>query len=100
MCLAIPGRLESIDGTDPLAATGRVRFGGILKEVSLACVPEAKVGDFVLVHVGMAISVVDEEEANTVFEYLESMGELEELGPIEKMSPVPPASPPAPRDDA
>ncbi len=79
MCLAIPGKLESREGTDPLQITGRVRFGGITKEVSLACLPEAKVGDWVLVHVGLAISVVDEEEAQTVFEYLESIGELEEL---------------------
>ncbi len=86
MCLAIPGRLESIEGTDPLTATGKVRFGGILKEVSLACVPEAKVGNYVLVHVGMALSVVDEEEAKTVFEYLESMGELDELDAPETSS--------------
>ena len=86
MCLAIPGRLESIEGKDPLTATGKVRFGGILKEVSLACVPEAKVGNYVLVHVGMALSVVDEEEAKTVFEYLESMGELDELDAPEASS--------------
>jgi hydrogenase expression/formation protein HypC len=56
-----------------------VSFGGIIKQVSLACVPEARVGDYVLVHVGMALSVVDEQEAAEVFTYLKQMGELEEL---------------------
>ena len=51
-------------------ALARVSFGGVVKEVSLAYVPEAKVGDYVIVHVGFALSIVDEEEAQTVFEYL------------------------------
>ena len=59
--------------------SGRVNFGGIIKEVSLAYVPEAKVGDYVLVHVGFALSIVDEAEANQVFEYLKKMDELAEL---------------------
>ena len=58
---------------------GRVNFGGIIKEVNLACVPEAKVGDYVIVHVGLAIGTVDEQEAERVFEYLREMGELAEL---------------------
>ena len=57
-------------------------FGGVLKEVNLAFVPEAKVGEYVLVHVGLAISVVDEEEASKVFGYLKEMGELGELGEL------------------
>jgi hydrogenase expression/formation protein HypC len=77
MCLAVPGRLLSIAGDDPLARTGKVSFGGILKEVSLACVPEAKVGDYVIVHAGLAISVLDEAEAARTLEYLQ---EIEELG--------------------
>jgi hydrogenase expression/formation protein HypC len=77
MCLAVPGRLLSIAGDDPLARTGKVSFGGILKEVSLACVPEAKVGDYVIVHAGLAISVLDEEEAARTLEYLQ---EIEALG--------------------
>ena len=64
MCLAIPGKITSISGDDPLMRTGKVDFGGILKEVSLAFVPEANVGDYVIVHVGFALSRVDEEEAN------------------------------------
>ena len=60
--------------------TGKVDFGGILKEVSLAYVPEVKVGDYVIVHVGFALSRVDEDEAKQVFEYLREMQELSELG--------------------
>ncbi len=61
--------------------TARVSFGGIIKPVSLACVPEARVGDYVLVHVGVALSVIDEREAAEVFSYLEQMGETKELAP-------------------
>jgi len=78
MCLAVPGQILSIQGED-LERTGKVSFGGVVKEVNLACVPEARVGDYVVVHVGFALSVVDEAEARKVFEYLEQMGELAEL---------------------
>jgi hydrogenase expression/formation protein HypC len=87
MCLAVPGKILEIAGEDPYFRTGRVSFGGIIKQVSLACVPEAKVDDYVLVHVGMALSVVDEKEAAEVFTYLKAMGELEEL------ATPPPAAP-------
>jgi hydrogenase expression/formation protein HypC len=79
MCLAIPGRITSVTGDDTLSRTGKVDFGGVQKEVNLACVPEAKVGDYVMVHVGFAISRVEESEANEVFDYLRQMGELLEL---------------------
>ena len=80
MCLAIPGKLTAITGQhDEIFRTGKVSFGGIQKEVNLSMVPQAQVGDYVLVHVGVAISVVDEEEAKTTFEYLEKIGELNEL---------------------
>jgi hydrogenase expression/formation protein HypC len=81
MCLAIPGKIESISGSDDdiLNKKGKVNFGGIMKEVCLAYVPEAKVGDYVIVHVGFALSLVDQEEALKVFDYLKHMGELEEL---------------------
>jgi len=59
---------------------GKINFGGILKEASLAYVPEAKVGDYVIVHVGFALNRVDEDEAHKVFEYLKQMEELSELG--------------------
>jgi hydrogenase expression/formation protein HypC len=90
MCLAIPGKITSISGEDPLLRTGKVDFGGILKEVSLAYVPEAKLGDYVIVHVGFALSRVDEEEAKQVFEYLRQMEELSGLE--ERGAGIPPAS--------
>ncbi len=69
----------SIDGGDSILRSGRVDFAGIIKQVNLAYVPEAKVGDYVLVHVGFALNTIDEAEANQVFEYLREMGELAEL---------------------
>jgi hydrogenase expression/formation protein HypC len=79
MCLAIPGKLLSVAGVDQITRSGRVSFGGVVKEVSLAYVPEAKPGDYVIVHVGFALSVVDEEEARRTLEYLKEMDELSEL---------------------
>lgn len=81
MCLAVPGKIISIAGSDPLLRGGRVNFGGIIKEVNLGYVPEAQVGDYVIVHVGFAISTVNQTEAEQVFEYLREMGELTELEP-------------------
>lgn len=79
MCLAVPGKIMSISDDEPIFRTGKVSFGGIVKEVNLAYVPEAQVGDYVIVHVGFAISKLDETEAQKVFEYLQEMGELKEL---------------------
>jgi hydrogenase expression/formation protein HypC len=79
MCLAIPGQVLSMTGDEPLARMGKVSFGGVIKEVSLAYVPEVAVGDYVIVHVGFAISRLDEQEARQVFEYLKQMDELTEL---------------------
>jgi hydrogenase expression/formation protein HypC len=79
MCLAIPGKIISITTDDPIMRMGKVNFGGILKEVNLAYVPEAEVGDYVVVHVGFAISRLDEGEAQQVFDYLRQMGELDEI---------------------
>ncbi len=80
MCLAIPGKIvEILDAEDSMSRSGKVSFGGILKEVNLACVPEANTGDYVIVHAGVAISVLDENEAQSVFEYLEQIDELGEL---------------------
>lgn len=80
MCLAIPGEVLTINGDEPLTRTGRVSFGGIIKEVNLAFVPEVAAGDYVIVHVGFAISILDEREASRVFDYLREIGELENLG--------------------
>ncbi len=78
MCLAVPGKILNIEGDDVLR-NGKVNFGGIVKQINLSYVPEANVGDYVVVHVGFALSVVDEEQARQVFDYLHSMGELAEL---------------------
>lgn len=81
MCLAIPGEILQIEEGEPLLRRGKVSFGGVVKEVSLALVPEAKEGHYVLVHAGMAIGTIDEAEAQKVFETLEEMAEaLEEAG--------------------
>lgn len=78
MCLAVPGQIISIVG-DGLNCTGKVSFGGIQKQVSLAYTPLAQIGDYVLVHVGFALQIVDEAEALQVFEYLREMDELSEI---------------------
>lgn len=93
MCLAVPGKITSIRGEDPLTRMGKIDFGGILKEASLAYVPEAQVGDYVIVHVGFALSRVDEAEAKQVFEYLREMQELGELEETEASAQAPPPSP-------
>ena len=80
MCLAIPGRVLSMTEGDPLMRTGQVDFGGVVKTINLAYAPEAGVGDYVLVHVGFAITVIDEAEAGRVFEYLREIGDLVDLG--------------------
>lgn len=77
MCLAVPGRIVDISGEDPLRRSGRVDFGGVLREINLACVPEAREGDYVLVHVGLALNVLDEEEAQEVFDSLKLIDEAE-----------------------
>ncbi|MCO5169831.1 MAG: HypC/HybG/HupF family hydrogenase formation chaperone [Planctomycetes bacterium] len=79
MCLAVPGLLEDVREVDGLRV-GRVRFGGVTREAVLDGVPHAKVGDYVIVHVGFALSVVDEAEARRTFALLEELGELEEGG--------------------
>lgn len=76
MCLAVPGKILSVSG-EGYMRKGRVDFGGIIKEVSLAYVPEANVRDYVIVHVGFAISRMDEHEAKKALSYLAEIGELE-----------------------
>ncbi len=79
MCLAVPGKILNINDNNPLTRRGKVSFGGIVREVNLAFVPEAETDDFVMVHVGFAISQIDENEANRVFEYLKQIDELSEI---------------------
>ena len=87
MCLAVPGKVVEIIGDDPLLRSAKVSFAGVVKLVSLACTPEAQLGDYVLVHVGVAISTVDPAEAAQTFAYLRQMGELDGLEPVPGLSP-------------
>ena len=80
MCLAIPGKIKSIEPfKEGYMSMGKVELGGIVKEINLQLVPDAKENDYVLVHVGVAISIVDEEEAKSSLKFLEQMNELDEL---------------------
>lgn len=79
MCLAIPGQLISIsDNTDALARTGRVNFSGISKDISLAYVPEAQINDYVIVHAGFALSVLDEAEALASLQAFDDLAEFQQ----------------------
>lgn len=77
MCLAVPGKIVELMEDEPLARRGKVDFGGVVKAINLSLVPEATMGDYVLVHVGVAIGRLDEEEARRVFDYLQEIGDLE-----------------------
>ena len=80
MCLAIPGKILSIiPKTDETFRMGKVSFGGITKEVNLSMVKEATLDDYVLVHAGVAISKIDEEEAKITLDYLKQIGDMDEL---------------------
>lgn len=79
MCLAVPGQITELFDDIPLTRTGLVDFDGIFSEVNLSFVPEADVGDYVVVHVGVAISMIDPDEAERVFEYLEEVGIMKTL---------------------
>jgi hydrogenase expression/formation protein HypC len=80
MCLAVPGRVLSILGEDPAFRSGCIDFCGVRKTVNLAFTPEVQAGDFVLVHVGFAISRIDQEEATRTFAFLAHIGALAEEG--------------------
>jgi hydrogenase expression/formation protein HypC len=78
MCLAVPGEILEITDEDPIMRIGNVSFGGVVKEINLAYVPEAAIGDYVIVHVGFAISVLDEEEAMQTLQYLTEINTIAE----------------------
>jgi hydrogenase expression/formation protein HypC len=86
MCLAVPGQIVSLEPGEAPFRAGRVRFGGIVKRVHLGFVPEAGVGDYVVVHVGVAIARLDEHEAEQVFETLRELGALDEIVPAAEPS--------------
>lgn len=73
MCLAVPGKIMQITEGNEILRIGRVSFGGVIREVNLALVPDAGVGDYVLVHAGIAINALDEAEARQVFDYLQEI---------------------------
>jgi hydrogenase expression/formation protein HypC len=75
MCLAIPGKIIEITSQDPIMRTGNVSFGGIIKQINLAYVPDANEDDYVIVHAGFAISQLNEDEAKLVLDELESLEE-------------------------
>jgi hydrogenase expression/formation protein HypC len=81
MCLAIPGKILSIDGADPFLRTGRVSFGGIVKEINLAFVPDVQVGDYVIVHAGIAINQLDTASATQFFEHLNQIRDIPTQSP-------------------
>ncbi len=91
MCLGVPGKVVRVDETSVGVSMGQVSFGGVLKEICLAYTPEVKVGDYVLVHVGFAISKIDEDHANEVLEALRQIGELSEVPAAEAPPPDEPA---------
>ncbi|MGJ0515668.1 MAG: HypC/HybG/HupF family hydrogenase formation chaperone [Methylomicrobium sp.] len=77
MCLAVPGRIISIsEDNDPLLRKGSIDFSGIIKEISLAYVPEAQIGDYVIVHAGFALSVLDQDEAQAGLQAFRELAEL------------------------
>jgi hydrogenase expression/formation protein HypC len=80
MCVGIPGRIESIDEQAPPLRVGKASFGGVLKEVNLSFAPEAGVGDYVIVHAGIAISVLDEAEAMQTLALIEELASAEDAG--------------------
>ena len=77
MCLAVPGQIVSIDESDPVVRNARVSFGGVVRDISLAMVPEAQVGQYVIAHAGLALNLVDEEEAQQIFSDLEEIADIE-----------------------
>jgi hydrogenase expression/formation protein HypC len=86
MCLAIPGKVtQTYDEHE--VRMGKVDFSGVIKRVCLEHVPNAKVGDYVLVHVGFALQAIDETEARRVFEFLDQMNQLDELSEPSAASP-------------
>ena len=77
MCLGVPGELIEFTQNEGLIKTGKVNFGGIIKDVNLSYTPEAEVGNYLIIHVGFAISIIDESEAKKVFEYLQEIDGLD-----------------------
>jgi len=73
MCLAVPGKIIEIEGADPLTRMGKVEFSGVIKDINLAYVPEAKINDYVIVHVGFALEIINADEAVKLIEDINSL---------------------------
>ncbi|MCK5708304.1 MAG: HypC/HybG/HupF family hydrogenase formation chaperone [Candidatus Aureabacteria bacterium] len=86
MCLSVPGKILSIKGDDPLTRSAKVSFGGTVKDINLAYVPEAKIDDYVIVHVGFALNTIDSEEAEKVFKEIEQIQIMEKKAYEEDIS--------------
>ena len=81
MCLAVPGKIVSIDKSNPELKMAKVTFGGVAKEICIEWLPDVKVGDYVLVHVGFALNKIDEKDAEETLRILREMGDIEEENP-------------------
>jgi hydrogenase expression/formation protein HypC len=79
MCLAVPGKVTSIDDSNPDLKMAKVNFSGVSKEVCVQWLPDVKIGDYVLVHVGFALNKIDEKDAKETLKILREMGDLEEI---------------------
>jgi len=77
MCLSIPGKVISIDNSNPDLKMGKVSFSGVIKEICLQWLPDVQIGEYVLAHVGFALSKIDEKDADETLSVLKKMGDLE-----------------------
>jgi len=78
MCLAVPGKVHSIDQSNPDLIMAKVNFSGVMKDICVQWLPEVKEGDYILAHVGMALNILDEEEALETIELIRELGEFNE----------------------
>jgi hydrogenase expression/formation protein HypC len=81
MCLAVPGKVVSIDESNPELKMAKVNFSGVTKEVCVQWLPDVKIGDYVLVHVGFALNKIDEKDAEETLRILREIGDIEEENP-------------------
>ncbi|HZR15941.1 MAG TPA: HypC/HybG/HupF family hydrogenase formation chaperone [Verrucomicrobiae bacterium] len=88
MCLAIPGKVIEIQQDDAGVRMGKASFGGIVKQVCLEYTPEVSCGDYILVHVGFALSKVDPEQARRTYEALDELNQLTELQVETELKPI------------
>jgi hydrogenase expression/formation protein HypC len=77
MCLAVPGKITSLDESNPELKMAKVNFNGVTKDVCVQWLPDAKIGDYVLVHVGFALNKIDEQDAIDTLQMLKDMGDIE-----------------------